>query len=130
MLKGELYGAVVTHSYQDMNDIYIDPDLLDMAGILPNEKIRVVVNGCGRWYETYVTPHNKRGSREIHLKGNALNYLIGNIPKPYYKATITDYTVTIMAFVQLTPEEAVNWKPKVIYLSDNNAQADNLSYYY
>ena len=34
--------------------------------------------------------------------------------------------VTVMSFIQMTPEEAQSWKPKTILLSDNNSKAGNI----
>ena len=112
MLKGKLHRAVLTQCELNYTgSISIDRDLLDMAGILPFEKVLVVNQNNGLRLETYAI-EAKRGSKEFCLNGAA-----ARLGQP-------GDMVTVMAFVQLTPEEAVNWKPKTILLSDNNAHAE------
>ena len=112
MLKGKLHRAVLTQCELNYTgSISIDRDLLDMAGILPFEKVLVVNQNNGLRLETYAI-EAKRGSKEFCLNGAA-----ARLGQP-------GDMVTVMAFVQLTPEEAVNWKPKAILLSDNNAHAE------
>ena len=55
MMNSKLHRATVTEA--DLNyvgSITIDSDLLDAAGMLPNEKVHVVNNNNGARFETYI----------------------------------------------------------------------------
>jgi len=107
MLKAKLHRAVLTQCELNYTgSISIDRDLLDMAGILPFEKVLVVNQNNGSRLETYAI-EAERGSKCARL------------------GTPGDM-VTVMSFVQMTPEEAVLWKPKAILLSENNAKAEEI----
>ncbi|MBR6371597.1 MAG: aspartate 1-decarboxylase [Victivallales bacterium] len=111
MLKAKLHRAVLTQCELNYTgSISIDRDLLDMAGILPFEKVLVVNQNNGSRLETYAIAA-ERGSRVFCLNGAAARL-----------GTPGDM-VTIMSFIQMTPEEAASWQPKAILLSDNNAKA-------
>lgn len=71
MLHSKIHRATVTEA--DLNyvgSITIDADLLDAAGILPNEKVHVVNNNNGARFETY-TIAGKRGTGVICVNGAA-----------------------------------------------------------
>lgn len=108
MLKCKLHQARLTAC--DLNyegSLSIDRDLLDLAGILPFEKI-LVVNQCnGERLETYAI-EAPRGSREFCLNGAAARMgMPGDV-------------VTIMAFARMSPEEAATFRPQVVVLAADN----------
>lgn len=71
MLKGKIHCATVTEANLSyMGSITIDADLMDQAGILPNERVQVVDNNNGARLETYTIP-GPRGSGVICLNGAA-----------------------------------------------------------
>lgn len=112
MLKAKLHRAVLTQC--DLNyagSISIDRDLLDMAGILPFEKVLVVNQNNGSRLETYAI-EAERGSRMFCLNGAA-----ARLGEP-------GDLVTVMSFIQMTPEEGQAWRPKAVLLSDNNSKAE------
>ncbi len=112
MLKAKLHRAVLTQCELNYTgSISIDRDLLDMAGILPFEKVLVVNQSNGSRLETYAI-EAERGSRVFCLNGAA-----ARLGEP-------GDMVTVMSFIQMTPEEAQSWKPKAILLSDNNSKAE------
>ena len=114
LLKAKLHRVEVTQS--DLNyegSMAIDEEYLEMAGILPYEKVLVVNQSNGSRLETYAI-EAPRGSREFCLNGAA-----ARLGQP-------GDLVTVMCFVQLTPEEAVNWTPCAILLSENNAKAQRI----
>ena len=112
MLKAKLHRAVLTQCELNYTgSISIDRDLLDMAGILPFEKVLVVNQSNGSRLETYAI-EAERGSRMFCLNGAA-----ARLGEP-------GDLVTVMSFIQMTPEEAKSWKPKAILLSDNNSKAE------
>ncbi len=110
MLKSKLHRAVLTQCELNYTgSISIDRDLMDLAGILPFEKVLVVNQNNGSRLETYAI-EAPRGSKMFCLNGAAARLgLPGDM-------------VTIMTFIQMTPEEAQSWKPKTILLSDNIPQ--------
>ena len=62
MMNSKLHRATVTEA--DLNyvgSITIDANLLDAAGMLPNEKVHVVNNNNGSRFETYIIA-GERGS--------------------------------------------------------------------
>ena len=114
MLKAKLHRAVLTQcELTYTGSISIDRDLLDMAGILPFEKVLVVNQNNGQRLETY-TIEAPRGSREFCLNGAA-----ARLGQP-------GDMVTIMAFASLTPDEARDFRPTVVVLDNQNATATRL----
>lgn len=108
MLKAKIHRARVTDSnLQYMGSITIDQDLLDASGILPQEKVQIVNNNNGARFETY-TIAGARGSGTICLNGAA-----ARLVQPGDE-------VIIIAYVYLTPEEAKDWQPKVLFLNKEN----------
>lgn len=109
MLKAKIHRARLTMT--DLHyegSIAIDEDILDMAGILPHEKVAVwnVTNGAR--LETYALPA-KRGSCEFMLNGAAARHAAaGDI-------------VIIAAFAEMTPEEAKAHKPAVVLMGEGNS---------
>ena len=114
LLKSKLHRAILTQCELDYTgSISIDKELLDMAGILPFEKVLVVNQNNGNRLETYAIEAPK-GSREFCLNGAAARLgLPGDM-------------VTVMTFAEMTEEEAKRWKPIVILLSDKNTRAEKL----
>ena len=111
MLKSKLHRAVLTQCELNYTgSISIDRDLLDMAGILPFEKVLVVNQNNGSRLETYAI-EAERGSKCFCLNGAA-----ARLGEP-------GDMVTVMSFVQMTPEEAAEWHPTAILLSEANAKA-------
>ena len=62
MFHGKIHRATVTQANLEyMGSITIDEELLELAGILPGERVQVVNNNNGARLETY-TIAGKRGS--------------------------------------------------------------------
>ena len=114
MFKSKLHQMRVTEAnllYE--GSITIDEDLLDMANILPYEKVQIVNITNGSRLETYTIP-GERGSRICCLNGAAA------------RLTQVDDRVIIMAYAQMDPEEARNYKPTVVIVDENNEPKDVL----
>ncbi|HLC17346.1 MAG TPA: aspartate 1-decarboxylase [Thermodesulfovibrionia bacterium] len=108
MLKAKLHRAVVTASDLSYEgSLLIDADLLDAAGILPYEQVRVSNVNNGERFETYVIP-GKRGSREFCVNGAAAR-----------RAMVGD-RIIVFSYVYLTEEELKGFKPKVIVFNESN----------
>ncbi len=85
-----------------IGSITIDSELLDAAGIIPGERVYIVDNNNGERLDTYVIA-GERGSGVICLNGAAARKVQpGDI-------------IIIMAYAMMTPEEARDFKPSVIF---------------
>ncbi|MCA9187525.1 MAG: aspartate 1-decarboxylase [Pirellulaceae bacterium] len=115
-LFAKIHRCVVTGCHPNyMGSITIDPELLDCTGIQVNEKVLIADCENGNRFETYVF-EGERGSGQILLNGAA--------------ATLTQvgHRVLVMAFCQLTPEEACTHRPKVVICDERNRAARQLTY--
>lgn len=103
MMASKIHRVHVTEA--DLNyigSITVDSALLKAAGILPGQKVSVVNNNNGERLETYVI-EGKENSGIVCLNGAAAR-----------KAQVGDIII-IIAYASMTPEEAMNFKPKVIF---------------
>ena len=108
MLKGKIHRARITDCYVDYEgSLEIDVNFLEKAGILPYEKILVVNATNGSRLETYAIP-GEAGSGIFCLNGAAA-----------HRGSVGDI-ITIMCFANFTPEEAAEFRPKVIVLDEKN----------
>ena len=103
VLKSKIHRVTVTESRLDyIGSITVDAALLDAAGIIPGERVYIVNNNNGARLDTY-TIAGERGSGVICLNGAAARLVQpGDI-------------VIIMAYAQMTPEEARSFTPSVIF---------------
>lgn len=109
MLKGKIHRATVTQAELNyVGSITVDADLLDAAGILEYEAVQIVDIENGNRFMTY-TIAGERGSGVICLNGAAA------------RQAQTGDKVIIMAYAQMTPEEASEMKPNVVFVDENNA---------
>ncbi len=103
VLKSKIHRVRVTEA--DLNyigSITIDPELMEAADIIEGEKVQVLNLNNGERFETYVIT-GKRGSGEICLNGPAAR-----------KAELDDIII-IVSYAWMTPKEAKNFKPKIIF---------------
>lgn len=108
MLKSKIHRATVVEANLDyVGSITVDPDLLEAAGIYEYEKVAVVDVTNGARLETY-TIEGERGSGMICLNGAAAKLI--------NKGDI----VIIMAYAQVSEEEAKAMKPKVVFVDEKN----------
>lgn len=118
ILRTKLLRAEVTGARLDYEgSLAIDSELLALVGMLPYEKILIGNISNGQRFETYAIPA-PAGSREICLNGGTCH-----LGKP-------GDLLTIMSFAQVTAEEAANWRPRTVTLSERNrkiVRMDNLS---
>ena len=108
MLKAKIHRATVTQA--DVNyvgSVTIDSLLLEEAGILEYEKVQVVDVDNGNRFETY-TIAGEPGSGIICLNGAAAHCV-----------SISD-KVIIMAYANMSPEEAAQSRPVVLFLGEGN----------
>ncbi len=115
MLKTKLHRATVTEANLNYTgSITIDRDLIDEAGMFVYEKVQIVNNNNGARFETYII-EGERGSGVICLNGAA-----ARLVQPGDK-------IIIMAYAQMTPEEAQNHQPIVLLLNDQNQIHERLN---
>lgn len=103
MMKSKIHRVTVTEANLNyVGSITIDGALLRAANILPGERVYIVNNNNGERFDTYVI-EGEEGSGVICLNGAAAR-----------KAQPGD-VVIIIAYAQMTPEEAKSFKPTVIF---------------
>lgn len=108
ILKSKLHRVKVTQAELNyVGSITIDEDLMDAAGLLENEQVHVVNNNNGERLITYVIK-GERGSGIICLNGAAAR-----------RAQVGDIVI-IISYAMMTPEEARNHQPTVVFPDDNN----------
>ena len=108
MLKGKIHRARVTQAELNyVGSVTIDRTLMDAAGILEYEKVQIADVDNGERLETYVIA-GEAGSGVICINGAAA------------RCVSTGDKVIIMAYAQVTPEEAQSFKPKVVFVDDAN----------
>lgn len=108
ILGSKIHRAIVTDANVDYEgSMAIDEEFLEEAGIVPFEKILIGNQSNGHRFETYAIKA-PRGSKSIVLNG-----AVAHLGKAGDR-------LTIMTFVQLTPEQIEAHSPKVIVLNDQN----------
>ena len=108
MLKVKIHRAVVVQAELNyVGSITVDPVLMEAAGILEYEKVQIVDVENGNRFETY-TIAGEEGSGMICLNGAAAR-----------QVQVGDHII-LMAYANMTPEEAKSHKPKVVFVDEGN----------
>lgn len=111
MLKGKIHRATVIQAELDyVGSITVDRKLLEASGILEYEKVQIVDINNGNRFETY-TIAGEEGSGMICLNGAAARCV-----------SVGD-KIIIMAYASVTPEEAKEFQPRVVFVDDQNQPA-------
>ncbi len=109
MLKCKLHKARVTHAVLHYEgSCAIDGRLLDMAGIREYEQIQIYNITNGERFTTYAI-RGEEGSGIISINGAAA-----------HKANVSD-VIIICAYASYTETELINFKPRLIYLNEDNS---------
>jgi aspartate 1-decarboxylase len=108
LLKAKIHTVTVTEANVAYNgSITIDAELLDAAGIKKYEQVYINNAVNGSRIMTYVLP-GKRGSGEVCMNGGAaLHAKVGD-------------TVHILSFASMSPEEADQFQPVLVFTEGNN----------
>lgn len=103
VLKSKIHRVTVTEANLNyIGSITIDMDLLDAAGIIPNERVSIVDNNNGERFDTYVIA-GERGSGVICLNGAAARKVQpGDI-------------IIIIAYAIMDAEEAKTYQPTIVF---------------
>lgn len=108
LLKAKIHRAVVKQADLDyVGSITIDSRLLRESGILEYEKVEIADITNGNRLETYAIA-GEEGSGMICLNGAA-----AQLVNPGDK-------IIIMAYAYMTPEEAENHHPTVLFVDEDN----------
>lgn len=103
VLKSKIHKVSITGANLNyIGSISIDEELMEAADLIENEKVHVLNLNNGERLETYVIK-GKRSSGEICLNGAAARkVIVGDV-------------IIIMSFAMMDPEEAKNFKPKLVF---------------
>ena len=103
ILKSKIHRACVTEANLNyVGSITIDENLVEAAGLYENETVTIVNINNGERIDTYVIK-GERGSGKICLNGAAARkFEVGDL-------------VIIMAYAQMTPDEALAFKPSLVF---------------
>lgn len=108
MFKSKIHRATVTEANLNyVGSVTIDEELLEAADILSNEKVQIVNINNGARFETY-TIKGPRGSGIICLNGAA-----ARLVQP-------GDTVIIISYAMMDKKEALEFRPKVILVDEQN----------
>jgi len=108
LLKAKLHRARVTHAEVDYEgSCAVDGNLLDAAGILDYEQLHIYNVSNGERFTTYAI-RAEAGSGIISVNGAAA-----------HRAVPGD-RVIICVYAQLSAAEAINYKPRLVYLDELN----------
>jgi aspartate 1-decarboxylase len=115
LLKSKIHRAIVSSVSPDYSgSLSIDRTLMEAAGFLNHEKILVGNITNGERFETYCIPA-PAGSGEIALNGAAA-----------HKGKPGDLLV-ILTFIELNPEEAKVWEPRLVIIDNDNTKFKNIT---
>lgn len=108
MLKSKIHRATVMQAELNyVGSITIDEALMEAAGIFEYEKVQIADVDNGARFETYAIAGEK-GSGIICLNGAAARMVSAGDK------------VIIMCYAQMTPEEAKENPPKVVFVDGEN----------
>lgn len=109
MLKSKIHRAVVTQAELNyVGSITVDSELLSAAGILEYELVQIVDIENGNRFETY-TIAGEPGSGVMCLNGAAARQI-----------QVGDHII-LMCYASMSPEEAKEHTPKVVFVNDDNS---------
>jgi aspartate 1-decarboxylase len=108
VLQSKIHNVRLTQTELNYTgSITIDMDLVDAAGMVPNQKVLIVNNNNGERFETYIIAGD-RGTGIIGLNGAAAR-----------RGQVGDELI-IMTFATMSPEEAKTHQPCNLFPDRNN----------
>ena len=116
MLYSKIHRATVTDANLNyVGSITIDEELMQEANLFVGQKVDIVNINNGERFSTYVIK-GKRGNRDICLNGAAARKV-----HPGDK-------IIIIAYANMSIEEAKKFKPAVLIVDDNNNIIEKTTY--
>jgi aspartate 1-decarboxylase len=107
-MKSKIHRATVTQRNLAYNgSLTIDTNLMELADILPNEKVQVVNVNTGVRFETYAI-EGEAGSGIIGVNGGAA------------RLAEEGDSILIISYAVIDDRDAASHEPNVIILGDNN----------
>lgn len=108
LCKSKIHRATITDANLHYEgSITIDEELMELADIVPYERVQVVNVNNGARLETYVMP-GPRGKGDICLNGAAAR--LGH----------PGDIVIIISYAIMTEDEARGYKPRIVHVDANN----------
>lgn len=108
MFKSKIHRATVTEA--DLNyagSLTLDPDLIEAADMLVNERVHVLNINTGARFETYII-EGERGSGVVCLNGAA-----ARLGEP-------GDLIIVITYAMMDAEQAKTHKPKVVHVDSSN----------
>ncbi len=108
VLRSKIHRVRVTETHLHyVGSLTLDPDLIEAANLVVGERVQVLNINTGSRIETYII-EGKRGSGQVCLNGPAARTAqVGDI-------------IIVVAYAWMTPEEAKNFQPTIIFPDENN----------
>lgn len=108
MLRAKIHRATVTDSDLEYEgSLTVDPELLEAAGMLPYEQVRVSNLNNGERFETYLIP-GKRGSGDMCLNG------------PTARKGARGDKIIVFCYEYYNEQELKTFKPNIVLVDDRN----------
>jgi aspartate 1-decarboxylase len=108
MLRSKIHRATVTDSDLEYEgSLTVDPVLLEAAGMLPYEQVRVSNLNNGERFETYVIP-GKRGSGQMVLNG------------PTARKGAKGDKIIVFCYEYYNEQELKTFKPNIVQVDERN----------
>ena len=112
LLRSKIHRVRATHcELHYEGSCAIDEDLLDAAGIAPNEQVHIWNIDNGERFVTYAIK-GQRGSGMISVNGSAAR-----------RAAVGDLLI-IASFAQVHEKDVAAHEPQLVFVDENNRQVD------
>ena len=107
VVKSKIHRVKVTGADLDyVGSITLDDDLMAAAGIIPGERVYIVNVNNGERFDTYtISGGNSTG--QVVLNG------------PAARRVQKGDVIIIIAYAQMTPEEAKSFKPRIVFPNES-----------
>ncbi|HLE40758.1 MAG TPA: aspartate 1-decarboxylase [Nitrospirota bacterium] len=109
MLRSKIHRATVTDANLEYEgSLTVDPILLEAAGMLPYEQVRVSNLNNGERFETYLIP-GKRGSGDMCLNG------------PTARKGAKGDKIIVFCYEYYSEQELKTFKPNIVQVDERNS---------
>ena len=109
MLRSKIHRATVTDANLEYEgSLTVDPILLEAAGMLPYEQVRVSNLNNGERFETYLIP-GKRGAGDMCLNG------------PTARKGAKGDKIIVFCYEYYNEQELKTFKPNIVQVDERNS---------